>query len=165
MFMTTKLQDLFLSLFVYNEQTGDLFWLKSGKPAGWIENDYCRLQIAGQFWYAHIVIWVIMTGEYPEKHIDHKDISLPKHGIGNKWSNLRLATNQENMRNRGINNNSSSGFTGVSWNKRQGKWIAHITVDYKTLRIGTYETKGEAIAARQEKEILLFKEYSSLPLC
>ena len=39
---------------------------------------------------------------------------------------------------------------GVSWNKRQQKWVAYITIDKKRKSLGSFTNKQQAIAARQE---------------
>ena len=58
----------------------------------------------------------------PEKElvIDHKNHS----GLDNRKDNLRILTNQQNMRNRRSNKNSSSKYKGVCWSKRDKKWLA-----------------------------------------
>lgn len=40
------------------------------------------------------------------------------------------------------------------------KWYARITVNGKRINLGTYETKEEAISARQQAEIKYFKDFS-----
>ena len=97
-----------------------------------------------------------MTGAWPSKKIDHKDTDR----LNNRWLNLREATDQQNARNKSLHNNSTSGITGVSWNKREMKWIAHITVDYKTVRIGRFDSKEEAAQARRKREIEIFWEFA-----
>ena len=156
--MKSEAQTLFFSLFAYNEQTGTLTWLRSGLEVGWIENGYRRVELNGAKFFIHHIIWVMMTGEWPSRKIDHKD----RNRSNNKWENLRLADDTENARNKSLHSNNTSGHTGVSWNKRQQKWIAHITIDYKTIRIGGYSTIEDAIKARQQKELDIFKEFSTM---
>lgn len=40
--------------------------------------------------------------------------------------------------------------TGVKYDKRRNHWIAQFTHNYKTVYIGSYPTKKDAIAARQK---------------
>lgn len=39
---------------------------------------------------------------------------------------------------------------GYSWNKRQQKWVAYITINKKRKSLGSFTNKQDAIAARQE---------------
>lgn len=51
--------------------------------------------------------------------------------------------------------NSSSGHTGVSMNKRVGKWVAYINFKKKRYYLGSYRELSDAIKARKEAEQLL----------
>ena len=54
--------------------------------------------------------------------------------------------------NNGNKINNTSGYTGVSWNKRQNKWMARITHQYKDVFLGYFTEKEAAIKSRQEAE-------------
>ena len=81
------------------------------------------------------------------KHCDHKNGD----GLDNRRENLRVVEAAENGRNRrGPNcNNRSSRFTGVTLEKRSGKWVAQIQVNRKHIHIGRRATK---LAAAQVRE-------------
>lgn len=67
--------------------------------------------------------------------------------LDNRRSNLRIATYSENQRNRGKQNNNTSGFKGVVLLKdhsRRKKWAAQIKANGKQIRIGYYHTPEEA---------------------
>ena len=53
----------------------------------------------------HQIIWVYMTGKWPDKLIDHEDLN----GENNKWYNLRLATQSQNMMNVGLRATNTTG--------------------------------------------------------
>lgn len=53
-------------------------------------------------------------------------------------------------------NNNTSGVIGVSWDNTYNKWMAIINIDKKTIRLGGYKNKEEAIKARLQAE----NEYS-----
>lgn len=77
--------------------------------------------------------------------------------LDNRRSNLRVVTTTENNRNSSVRKDSKSGVRGVCWDVSRGKWKAHIGVGTnKLLNIGRYETKEEAVAARQAKELELW---------
>src|SRR5690242_4569803 len=56
---------------------------------------------------------------YPEfKMIDHKN----RNGLDNREINLRETTYQQNMLNRKLFKNNTSGYNGISFNKRENAW-------------------------------------------
>lgn len=67
--------------------------------------------------------------------------------LDNRRENLRIATNTENMRNRGQQRNNTSGFKGVYWNRKLGKWQAQITVLGQRVHLGLFATPEEAHTA------------------
>lgn len=58
---------------------------------------------------------------------------------------------------RATRNNNTSGYPGV--HRRRNKWVAKITYQKVTYHLGAFDTKDEAITARQEAEQLLFADY------
>lgn len=78
----------------------------------------------------------------------------------NRKVNLRIVTQSQNRMNSCVSSLNTSGTTGVSWHKSSSTWRAEITVNYKTIQLGNFKTKGEAIKARKEAEKLYFGEYS-----
>jgi hypothetical protein len=68
-----------------------------------------------------------------DKEVDH----INGDPLDNRKSNLRLATHSQNMFNRGKTKVNTSGFKGVSWDKRTGKW--RICVN-----LGGFETPEKA---------------------
>ena len=85
-------------------------------------------------------------------HIDHN----PKN---NNIRNLRFATHQENSRNISKRNDNTSGYIGVSYKKRDKKWMASITISGKQKHIGYFNTAEEASNAYQLKAKELFCEF------
>ena len=91
----------------YNELTGIFTWIDSdnrivqnGSVAGNINrNGYCYIGLYREVYRAHRLAWLYMTGEMPTKQIDHIDGNKSN----NAFSNLRLASNAENLKNRFIN--------------------------------------------------------------
>lgn len=52
--------------------------------------------------------------------------------------------------------NNKSGFSGVFYDKNDGKWLAKIKVMYKTINLGRYINKEDAIQARKKAEVIYF---------
>jgi hypothetical protein len=83
-----------------------------------------------------------MTGSLPEHEVDHRDGD----GLNNRWDNIREATSAQNKHNRGVNKNNTTGFKGVYMDKRSGRYVAQITIDYKGYQLGRFYTAEEAHA-------------------
>jgi hypothetical protein len=141
-------------LFTYNPEIGILKWRKSGKGrkksaiAGNINSKgYVVVCVKGKSYKAHKLIWLGMTGFFPKNQIDH--IDRIKHN--NKWKNLRDVTQFQNMRNRGLQKNNTSGIKGVCFNKKTKKWEAYIN-NKKRINLGLYKEFSTAVQVRKEAE-------------
>jgi AP2 domain/HNH endonuclease len=78
------------------------------------------------------------------QEVDHRD----SNGLNNQLDNLRVCTRRQNSRNRkSLNKNNTSGYHGVSYCKRTGKWEARIMVDRKQVWLGRHNTKEDAALA------------------
>ena len=78
------------------------------------------------------------------KGIDHVD----GNGLNNCKANLRLATLAQNHQNRrGPDSQNISGYRGVSFDKKRGKWQAEVQVEGHRHYLGRYATAAEAGAA------------------
>jgi len=65
----------------------------------------------------------------------------------NTIENLRTCTTAENMRNRSMQKNNTSGYKGVFWSIRGKKWRAQITVNKKAIHLGLFDDPKEAYEA------------------
>ena len=141
-------------LFYYNKKTGILRWkikpskhsnIKIGDEAGSIgSNGYKRVQVNNKHYYVHIIIWIGMTGYKSENDIDHKD----RNRINNKWNNLREISKQCNQRNCSIRKDNTSGIKGVSFCKRDNKWLSRLAINKKQKTIGAFKDFDEAVCHR-----------------
>ena len=73
--------------------------------------------------------------------IDHRN----GNGLDNRKTNLRLATNAENQRNKGARADNRSGYKGVS--PARGVWRAQIKVDQRSFTLGYFECPVAAAKA------------------
>ena len=78
----------------------------------------------------------------------------------NRKSNLRICNAMQNGMNRKLSIKNTSGYTGVSWNKKSQKWESTIKANRKRLYLGNYENIEDAVKARKEAEKLYFKEFA-----
>jgi hypothetical protein len=116
----------------------------AGKPAASLKADgYCYTHFNYQTMLVHRIACKIMTGADPIE-VDHIDGNRSN----NKWTNLRSGTRSDNQRNTALKSTNTSGHHGVSFSKRQQKWIASIW-------LGSFDSKEEAIAIRRKYESLL----------
>ena len=105
---------------------------------------YLTIKICGKNYLAHRIIFLYMTGRFPEQidHINHiRD--------DNRWCNLREVINQENTKNTSISKNSSTKVNGVSFHKQRNKYRAYIMVDRKQISLGLYTSIEDAKQARE----------------
>ena len=149
--------------FSYDKETGALAW--KTRPLHHFKNAHgmntfnakfagsaCENLVNGRYfsvvinenrYLAHRVIWKMVTGEDPAKNIDHIDTNKRN----NRFSNLRIATKQENAFNQGKTARNKTGFKGVSYDKTRGKFFACIRVEGRTKPLGRFTTAEQASAA------------------
>ena len=102
---------------------------------------YIAILIDKKIYLAHRLAWLYVYGEFPEKTIDH----INEIKDDNRIINLRSVTNSENQQNISILKiTNTSGFRGVSWNKKIKKWAATISINGKSSHLGSFNTAEEA---------------------
>lgn len=146
-----------LKLFRYDYETGVLYWrwrvsnrIPKTLEAGTQKSGYLSVQVRGRLYQVHRVVMLMCYGFYGEglevDHINHvRD--------DNRLCNLRFVTRSENMRNRSVSSNNTSGITGVHFLKARKKYIALIGVNRKLIFLGYFDTLEEAAAAREEANL------------
>lgn len=80
------------------------------------------------------------------KVVDH----INGNTLDNRKINLRLCTNDENLRNRKINKNCKSGVKGVRWHKSSKKWLAQISYNREMMYLGSFDDINDAALAYSE---------------
>lgn len=141
----------------YDPETGEFTWLVStnynalaGSTAGCLDRqEYQVIRVQGKNYKAHRLAWLYTHGEFPPDGLDHKN----RDRSDNRISNLRLATNAENMQNIPIPSSNTSGHIGVSWDKATQKWLAQIQINRKKINLGRFHNLEDAIAARKAAEL------------
>lgn len=92
----------------------------------------------------------------PKEQVDHVD----GNPLNNRRENLRLASNNQNGKNRKRNSNNTSGFKGV--HRVRNKWRAAIKVNYKLIHLGYFDTPKDAHDAYCEAAIKYHGEFARL---
>lgn len=134
------------------------FWNKVDKTEDcWLWKASLGTRGYGQFRYglrmemAHRVAYMLAVGPIPPGlHIDHRT-TCPKNCVNP--AHLRAVTIKQNQENRaGAQVNSASGVRGVSWDKRNKKWVVQVGHVF----VGRYASKDEAATAARAKRLELF---------
>lgn len=73
--------------------------------------------------------------------VDHMD----RNSLNNKRENLRIVTPSENLQNRKIQRNNTSGVRGVSWYKKTGQWRVQMIIDGKMKLLGLFDHFDDAV--------------------
>jgi len=149
-------QDQLKHVLMYDPLTGLFTWAHSssffeqGAVAGYTDKrrGYVSISIHKKRYYAHRLAILYMAGYMPENSVDHID----RDRSNNRYSNLREASHQCQMRNCKPQRNNSSGVKGVSWHKRGEKWQAHINLDHKMRSLGLFADLLDAAYARLAAE-------------
>ena len=140
-----------VSRFWAKVQKTDDCWLWTGKPN---PDGYGLLWVSTRMINAHVVSYQIHVGMVPKgMQVDHtchvRNCVNPAH--------LRVVTRKQNQENRdGVGANNTSGYRGVSLDKRTGKWRAQVGHEGKMLSAGYYETPELANEAAIAKRLTLF---------
>ena len=110
---------------------------------------YFQMNIFGRPYLIHRLIYLFMTGEFPEHDVDH----INGDRTDNRWCNLRQVTRLENLHNIGLRNSNSTGYVGVSLRKDTGKYHAYIDDHNIRIHLGNFEYIDDAIKVRQQAEL------------
>ena len=91
-------------------------------------------------------------------HVDH----INGDSLDNRRSNLRYATQSQNIANSKPRIGGTSRFKGVHWNKRAGRWAAAIKINYKSKYLGLFDTEQEAAEAYRQAAHKHFGDFARL---
>jgi len=105
-------------------------------------------RILGRQMEAHRIIFALHHGRWPSGEVDH----INGDRADNRPVNLRDVSHQENTRNARKPYNNTSGVVGVRWDKKTRKWHAFIGVSKRTINLGYYSDKNDAISVRASAE-------------
>jgi hypothetical protein len=131
----------------------------SGNTVGYISHyGYVVIRIDGRRYQAHRLVWLFVTGKFPLKDMDHRNLSKSD----NRFANLREATRSQNVTNTTIRSDNSSGFKGVSYHKISGKWKAQIRAPGKKDHLGYFDLIEDAYAAYCAAAKECFGEFARL---
>lgn len=149
----------------YDQETGEFVRkvavsnnTKAGDIAGSQDpsDGYVRIRVDLVSYKAHRLAWLWMTGEWPVGDLDHRDLNRANYA----WSNLREATESQNVANSPKRRDNKSGWKGVHWSKQCGRWRADIGVKGKREYLGLYDCPAAAHFAYLSAAAKAFGEFA-----
>lgn len=104
--------------------------------------------------FMHRVILKLIKGQEG----DHRDLNT----LNNQKFNLRAATRSQNNANHSLQRNNTSGYKGVSFNKRIKRFVAYTKVAGKYIHLGLFDDPILAAKAYDLAAKKYFGEYARL---
>ena len=112
-----------------------------------------------------------VTGKSPNLiHMSHVILGVPseilidhanRDPMDNRRENLRVCTVTQNLHNRDLQANSTSGYKGVTRDpQRKGKWVARISVNGKRKWLGRFDFPEDAARAYDVAACELYGEFA-----
>jgi len=128
---------------------------KVGDAAGSINGTgYRRVGIDGRYYTEHALVFLMHHGYVPSE-IDH----INGDRADNRIENLRAVTRSQNQYNKRPQRNAS-GYRGVSWHKKSGKWCVRIGINDKVKSMGYYDDIELADLVAQEARSKFYGQYA-----
>lgn len=139
----------------YHPETGRLVWKKKFTPrshqvvlGGEVGNLRCGYRQVTLVWggksrsfQVHRIAWYLHYGEWPPRNIDH----INRDRADNRISNLRLGDQPENLRNKSMQKNNTTGYQNVQFHS-EGRYRAVVRKNH----LGYFPTAEEASFAVEE---------------
>lgn len=168
----------FLEMLEYLPKIGRFRWLKAPNwnkkvkadgLAGWTHSGmsgrpnptglmYRYITLKNRQFAEHQLVFFAETGSIPIG-IDHKN----GNGLDNRFSNLRVASNSQQIMNTPCRLDNISGYKGVTWTKNargRYQWRVRIGFNGKRIHLGWFDDKEEASRVYRLKAEELFGEYA-----
>ena len=160
-------QELVRELLDYNPDEGTFYWRKrsikwfkserswkiwnpqfAGKKAGTLARrkygyECITICLFNKNYQAHRLAWLYMLGDPLPIEIDHDN----RDGTDNRWVNLMPSSSYSNTRNKSKYRNNTSGHTGVTFDRKRGKWRARCKLSGRYRHLGWHSSIDGAIKA------------------
>jgi hypothetical protein len=147
----------------YDPDTGIFTWInpskgRKGNPQKIRKDGYCYICIKYKKYLAHRLAWLYVYGKFPEVFIDH--INMDK--SNNRIENLRLVTYSGNSINKKLQKNNTSGYKGVTYNKKSKRYMAKIKIQQKEIYLGLFESIENAALAYKKAALKYHKDFINM---
>jgi AP2 domain/HNH endonuclease len=140
-------QEYLRSILHYDRATGEFTWrvsrgsVQAGDEAGSHNQDgHLQIKIDGVCYAGSRLAWLYVKGCWPKYELDHHDLNASN----NVWSNIRPATHSQNCYNKRARSDNELGVKGVSLRKKDGRYVAQISINKKYTYLGAFDAPEEA---------------------
>jgi len=103
----------------------------------------------------HRLILNMLNSKLQVDHLNH-------YTLDNRKCNIRICTQSDNLKNRMINKNNSTGYKGVVYNKSNKKFIAKIGVNKNIIYIGVFIDPIDAALAYNAAALKYHGEFANI---
>ncbi len=145
-----------LKVLNYDSVLGSFTWradiakkAKAGNPAGSAQDGKFMVGLNGELHFGHRLAWFYVHGAWPEGYV----VPINGNFLDLRLENLKCESRAEAVHRSKVRSTSSSGVTGVSWNTRDRKWVASVTINYRQINLGSFSTIEEAKSAYDEAKL------------
>lgn len=140
----------------------DYEWLMQWKWSAWTSRYHTTWYVKRDCYFPkgrrqRIYMHRLILDAAPGTTIDHIDCN----GLNNTRSNLRFASHAENVRNRGVQSNNTSGYKGVTFDKQKERWVALIFCENVKYYLGQFDSVEDAAAAYDKAALELHGAFAN----
>lgn len=125
---------------------------KLGDEIGTVVDGRFQIKTGGNKYARSRLAWFFIYGKFPYGVIEHINGDI----LDDRICNLREVTRNDVARKIDTNKRNSTGFAGVSFHKKSGKYSAQVRMNGKNYYLGLYGSPKEASIARQMSRDFLF---------
>lgn len=129
---------------------------QAGTEAGYLHlaSGYLMVNLDGALYRQHLLIWLMLHGEWCPREIDHVD----RDRSNNRPANLRKASESQQRQNASLRSDNTSGYRGVTF--QAGKYVARTYVDGKQVYLGCFESSEAAAEAARQTRLQHYGAYA-----
>lgn len=116
------------------------------------KNGYCQVGLSKNgkvsMAYIHAIVAITFLNHVPcgfQKEINHKNLIKTNNCV----ENLEIVTHRKNSSFKNLK--TSSKFIGVTWHKRDKRWLSSIKINNKSIHLGSFQNERQAAKAYQKK--------------